>query len=366
MASKVYFAGIGGKGKSLLKKTQSLFDAAGFGSIIKKGDFVAIKLHFGDKGNTAYLPPIFVRAVVERVKACGGKPFLTDANTLYVGSRSNAVDHIVTAIENGFDFAVAGAPIVIADGISGKDYVTVGIDGKHFDEVKIGSAAYHADAMMVLSHFKGHELTGFGGALKNIGMGLGSRSAKQMMHSDVLPFVHQNKCTGCVECSRWCPAKAIKFVEKKAVIVPEKCLGCGECVATCTTGAIEISWKTEPHVIQEKIVEHVKGAVKDKGKKVGLFNFLMNITPDCDCYGWNDAPIVPDIGILASRDPVAIDKSSVDLVNNAQGLKGSRLKDIDSKDKFGSVTDIDWRPQISYAEELGLGTAEYELIEPDK
>jgi len=363
MASKVYFSGMKGKHKSLLKKTQDLFDKADFAKFISKGDFVAIKVHFGEKGNTAYLHPTLVRAVVDKVKTCGGKPFLTDANTLYVGSRSNATDHIVTAIENGFDYAVTDAPIIIADGLSGKDYTTVEIDGTHFSEVKIGSIVCHADAMIVLSHFKGHELTGFGGTLKNVGMGLGSRSAKQMMHSDVLPVVHQNKCTGCGDCLTWCPANAVKISQKKASINPEECYGCGECVVTCKTGAIEISWKTEARAIQEKIVEYVKGVLKGKEEKSGFMNFLMDITPDCDCYGWNDMPIVPNIGILASLDPVAIDAASADLVNKAQGLQGSRLRDINSKDKIKAITDIDWRPQLDYGQKIGLGSKEYQLIE---
>lgn len=363
MASKVFFAGLRGKHKSLPKKTQDLFEKAGFAALIRKNDLVAIKLHFGERGNTAYLHPTLVRAVVDEVKACGGKPFLTDANTLYVGSRSNAVDHMTTAIENGFDYAVVRAPVVIADGINGKDYINVEIEGKHFNEVKTSSAVFHADVMIVLSHFKGHELTGFGGALKNVGMGLGSRSGKQMMHSDVLPVIYQNKCTGCAECLKWCPAKAIKFSQKKAYINPEECMGCGECVVTCRAGAIEVNWKTEACVTQEKIVEYAKGALKGKEERVGFINFLMNITPDCDCYGWNDKAIVSDIGILSSCDPVAIDTASVDLVNRAQGIKGSRLSKIDSDDKIEAVTSIDWRPQLKYGQEIGLGTMEYELID---
>lgn len=363
MAAKVYFAGTRGKHKSLIKKTQDLLDQVGLADFIKKKDLVAIKVHFGERGNTAFLSPLFARAVVDKVKACGARPFITDANTLYTGSRSNAVDHITTAIENGFDYAVVGAPIVIADGLNGKEYLMVRIDGKHFDEVKISAAVYHADAVIALTHFKGQELTGFGGALKNIGMGFGSRSGKQMMHSDVLPMIYQNKCTGCADCLKWCPTKAIAFTQKKAYINPEKCYGCGECVVTCTTGAIEINWKTESYITQEKMVEYVKGALDGKENKSGFINFLMNVTPDCDCRSWSDLPIVSDIGILASRDPVAIDVASVDLVNKAQGLKGTRLRDIDSKDKFGSVTGIDWTPQLDYAQEIGLGSKEYELIE---
>jgi uncharacterized Fe-S center protein len=363
MVSEVYFADIKGKRKSLITKLQDLFDQAGFPDLIKKKDLVALKLHFGEKGNTAFISPLFVRAVADRVKACGAKPFLTDCNTLYAGNRSNAVDHTITAVENGFDYAVVGAPIVIADGMNGKEYLTVEINGKHFDEVKIGAAAGHADAIISLAHFKGHELTGFGGTLKNLGMGLGSRGGKQMMHSDVLPVVYQNKCTGCADCLKWCPTKAITFSQKKAQIDQERCYGCGECVATCTSGAIEINWKTEPKITQEKTVEYAKGALTGKEKKSGFINFLMNITPDCDCYGWNDSAIVPDIGILASRDAIAIDKASVDLVNKTQGLKGSRLRDINSRDKFRAVTEIDWMPQLRHGEEIGLGTMEYKLIE---
>ncbi len=363
MASDVYFAGTKGKRKSLLMKAQDLFDQAGFPSLIGKGDVVAVKIHFGERGNTAFLSPLYVRAIIDKVKACGAKPFLTDSNTLYAGSRSNAVDHISTAIENGFDYAVVRAPIVIADGMNGKEYITVEIKGEHFDEVKIGAAAWHADSIISLAHFKGHELTGFGGTLKNLGMGLGARGGKQMMHSDVLPVVYQNKCTGCAECMTWCPTSAIALSQKKAWIDQDKCFGCGECAATCTTGAIEISWKTESKITQEKIVEYAKGALDGKEKKSGFMNFLMNITPDCDCYGWNDSAIVPDIGILASRDAVAIDKASADLVNNTQGVRGSRLKDVNSEDKFKAVTEIDWMPQLSHGEQMGLGTMDYNLLQ---
>lgn len=358
--SKVYFSSLHGK-KSWLDKTSKLFDRAGFRSIIEPGDIVAIKVHFGEPGNTAYLSPIFVRRIVDKVKKAGGKPFLTDSNTLYVGARSNAVDHLVSAIENGFSYATVGAPIIIADGINGKDYVAVNIEGKHIKEAKIGSAVYHADAMIVLTHFKGHELTGFGGAIKNIGMGIGCRSAKQIMHSDVLPQVQDDKCTSCSKCIEWCPTEAIT-VFSTAKIDHAKCQGCGECTVTCPSGAIAINWMTEPSVTQEKIVEFAWAAIKNKSGKVGYFNFVLNVSPDCDCWGWNEAPIVPDIGILASFDPIAIDQASVDLVNNAQGLLGGRLKDMQHEDKFMSLTGIDWRPQLAYGEEIGLGTRSYTLV----
>lgn len=367
----VYFTSFQGKQKSWLDKTSELFDKAGFAQLISPGDIVAIKVHFGEPGNTAYLAPIFVRRVVEKVKAAGGKPFLTDANTLYKGRRSNAVEHIVAALENGFSYATVGAPIIIADGINGKDYVTVELDGKHVKEAKISSAVAHADAMIALSHFKGHELTGFGGALKNVGMGLGSRSAKQVMHSDVLPYIESGHCTACGKCMKWCPTTAISIDKgtKTAVIDTTKCYGCGECTVTCPNESIAINWITETATTQEKIVEYVWAVLKDKPGKVGFMNFVLNVSPDCDCWGWNDTPIVPDIGVVASTDPIAIDQACVDLVNAAQPLQGSRLAEALSGDgekagdKFGAVSGIDWRPQLSYGEKIGLGSRKYNLIE---
>ncbi|MHB8840512.1 MAG: DUF362 domain-containing protein [Candidatus Aquicultor sp.] len=360
--SNVFYSNFHGK-KSRLDTTSKLFDKADFKSIIDPGDIVAIKVHFGEPGNTAFLSPIFARRVVEKVKEAGGKPFLTDANTLYVGRRSNAVDHLISAIENGFSYATVGAPVVIADGINGKDYVAVDIDGTHIKEAKIGSAVYHADAKIALTHFKGHELTGFGGTLKNIGMGLGCRSAKQVMHSDVLPRVNPDTCTSCAKCVKWCPTGAIS-IASPAVIDQAVCIGCGECTVTCPSGAIEVNWATEPKVTQEKIVEYAWAVIKDKPGKVGFFNFILNVSPDCDCWGWNDAPIVPDIGILASLDPIAIDQASADLVNNAQALAGSRLPaNPDDGDKFKALSGIDWRPQLAYGENLGLGVRDYRLVE---
>lgn len=358
--SNVYLSRFSGKHKSWLTKTEELFERAGFASLISPGDIVAIKVHFGERGNTAFLSPLYVRRIVDKVKAAGGKPFITDANTLYVGTRSNAVDHLTTALENGFGYATVGAPLVIADGLNGKDYVAVEIDGKHFKEAKLGSAVVHANAMIVLTHFKGHELTGFGGALKNVGMGLGCRSAKQMMHSDVLPEVDEETCTACGDCVDWCPTGAIA-VDDAARIDPATCIGCGECTVTCSFGAIMVNWKTEPQTIQEKIVEYTWAAVKDKPGKVGYVNFVMDVSPDCDCWGWNDTPIVPDIGIAASLDPIAIDQACADLVNDTLGIAG-RLERVDDPDKFGHISGIDWRPQLAYGEEIGLGTRAYNLV----
>ncbi|MGE5379723.1 MAG: DUF362 domain-containing protein [Methylocystaceae bacterium] len=371
MAAKVYFTNMRTKsGKGMLDKLDSLLKKPEFKTIIKPGDLVAIKVHFGEMGNLAYIRPQYLRRVVDWVRDQGGKPFLTDANTLYRGTRANAVDHLQTALLNGFDYTVVGAPLVIADGLAGKDFVKVPVDGKHFKEVNIGSAAVHADAMMVISHFKGHELTGFGGAIKNLGMGLGSRSGKQQMHSDVLPRVKEDKCHSCQRCKVWCPAEAIEMVgekPQKASINKERCWGCGECAVTCVYEAIGISWRTTPQSVQEKIVEYALGAVKNKTGKVGYINLVADVSPECDCYGFNDLAVIPDVGILASLDPVAIDQASCDLVNAMPVVSGSMLDGlVPGEDIFRAIhPGVDWEPQVAYGELMGLGSRKYELVNID-
>ncbi|MHB1125507.1 MAG: DUF362 domain-containing protein [Bacillota bacterium] len=368
MASEVFFTDMRTKqGSSLLDKVEKLYKRAGMDEIITPKDLVALKIHFGEPGNTSYIRPQFVRRIVNQVKAAGGNPFLTDANTLYVGQRHNAVDHLRAAIENGFDYAVVDAPLVIADGLNGKDYIKVEINQKHFSEVSIGSAIYHADAIIGITHFKGHELTGFGGVIKNIGMGAGSRSGKQMMHADVLPRVRAERCKACGKCVRWCPAKAIT-INPVAVIDAQLCIGCGECVVTCAHRALSVSWKnkTETGVVQEKMTEFTLGVLKDKAQKSGFISFVMGITPDCDCIGWSDAPMVGDVGILASRDPVALDQACFDLVNQQRPLANSRACEVTAgSDIFHAVHEIDGTIQLDYAEKLGLGTRDYQLIKID-
>lgn len=361
--ARVLFAPMRTKGKrSLVTRAGALLDRAGLSDAIEADDLVAVKLHFGEQGNTGFVQPVFVREIVARIKAAGGKPFLTDANTLYRGQRSNAVDHLECAMHNGFGYATVEAPVVIADGIDGRDGVDVPIAGRHFDCVRIGAAAAHADAMVVVTHFKGHEATGFGGALKNVGMGLGTRSAKQRMHADFRPLVTEAKCTACGRCVRWCPTQAILLKDKHAVIDYETCYGCGECVASCPSGAIGVQFQADATKLQEKIVEQFAGAVAGKDGKVVYVSFLTNMSPDCDCWNFSDAAVVPDLGVLASTDPVAIDAAAVDLVNAAAGLPGSRGEGLaPGADKFREVTGVDGDPILAYAEEMGLGTRRYDL-----
>lgn len=366
MNSTVYFAPMRSVKKlSLTKRAGSLLERAGLGDAIATDDLVAVKIHFGEEGNTGFVQPMYVREVVARIKAHGGRPFLTDANTLYRGERSNSVDHIACAIHNGFGFATVEAPIVIADGLDGREACDVPIaGGTHFESVRIGSAVVHADAMVVVTHFKGHEAAGFGGALKNVGMGLGCRSAKQRMHADFNPDVVAEKCTACARCVRSCPVEAIVIgPDRVAVIDHEVCYGCGECVASCPYGAIGIQWGTDAAALQEKIAEHFAGAVAGKDGKIVYLTFVTNVSPDCDCWSFSDAPVVADVGVLASTDPVAIDQAALDMVTGATGLPGSRGDGMPAgTEKFAAISGVDGTEVLRHAEGLGLGSREYELV----
>ncbi len=357
--------------KTLLDKIDILLDRVEIRRKIREKDLVAIKLHFGEKGNTAYIRPIFIRRIVERVKKLKGKPFLTDTNTLYTGSRSEAISHLTTAYHNGFSYEVVDAPIIIADGIRGNSQVKVKIDKPIFKTVSIAHEIYMADVLLSVAHFKGHELSGFGGTLKNLGMGCASREGKLSQHSNISPQVKSKICKGCEICVDWCPSGAISMTSNQsgskgtALIDIKRCIGCGECIISCPSGAIQIQWNETIPIFQKKIVEYAYGTIQRKKGKTIYLNFLTQISPACDCYGFSDTPIVKDIGILSSEDPVAIDQASVDLVNNEEGDKSSKLSANWGKgeDKFrGLYPEVDWSIQLSYAEEIGLGTRQYELI----
>ncbi len=372
MKSQVFFADLRSTGKSLLVKLDVLLGRADLKGKIQEKDLVAIKLHFGEKDNTAFIRPLFVRRIVDQVKRSKGKPFLTDTNTLYSGARNEAVSHLTIAYQHGFAYSVVGAPILIADGLRGNSAVKVRIDKPLFKTVSIAREIHTSDALLCVTHFKGHELSGFGGALKNLGMGCASREGKLSQHSTISPRVKEKSCSSCRRCLQWCPAEAISMitpdVEKKrgvASIDPKKCIGCGECIVTCPTGAIQIQWNETSLLFQKKVVEHAYGAVLRKRERVLYLNFLTQVTPACDCNPSSDIPLVNDIGILAAEDPVAIDQASVDLVNREEGIKASKLQKNwnPGEDKFRAVyPEVDWSIQLAYGEEIGLGTRQYDLI----
>ena len=361
-ASEVYFVDMRSSTDSnLMDRLKRGISKSGILKVAAERDLVAVKMHFGEKGSTAYLRPPYVRVVLDELRARGARPFLTDTNTLYVGSRSDSVAHISTACENGFTLASMGTPVVIADGLKGGNYKTVPVKGKHFREVKIAADIAQADALIALTHVKGHELTGIGGALKNLGMGCGSRAGKLAMHSDVRPYV-SDRCIGCKRCVGWCPVGAISVESKRARIDSQVCIGCAECIVVCPERAIRIEWNTTASRVQEKMVEYAAGAMKTK-RKVGFVSFIMDVSPQCDCYPFSDAAFVPDVGILVSLDPVAIDKASIDLINRQPGLPATATKVHKAgTDKIRSIhPDVDWRIQLKHAEALGLGTTRYKL-----
>lgn len=365
MKSTVYFIDLRATFKeNFLQKLNRLTDTAGISNVVKQRDLVALKLHFGELGNTAFIRPIFIRRIVDVVKEIGGVPFLTDANTLYAGTRSDAPHHLSTAIRNGFAFSVVDAPLVIADGLRGKSETPVVVNQQHFKRVYIASEIARADVLLSIAHFKGHELTGFGGTLKNVGMGCASRKGKLAQHSTLSPKVKQKKCIGCGECVVHCSHKAIFMVNKKASIRPKKCIGCGECIIICPQSAIQIQWNKSIPIFMEHMVEYTFGVLKKKPGKALFLNFITDVTPACDCLPTSDAPIIKDVGVVASQDPVAIDQASADLVNQQQGLEGSCLKTSTKvgEDKFKAIyPKVDWGIQLNYAERIGLGTRSYRL-----
>ena len=357
MASKVYFATAGGHFRQgPIDKIRMLFDAAGFKNIVSERDLVAVKMHFGERGNTTFVSPAYVRPIVEEIMSCEGRPFLTDTGCLYYSSRSNARGHLLVAAEHGFSPETTLAPVLIADGLRGSDVTDVEVGLKHFEKVQVASGIHDANSLMVLTHPTGHGLTGFAGTIKNLGMGAGGRYMKMAVHEMVRPSVESERCDLCEGCLENCPTGAISAVDGEIRIDSAVCFGCGECLAMCPNRAIKVNWLGDPLVAQEKLAEITYAALKNKQGRAGFWSFLMNVTPSCDCWGFSTAPMVGDIGFLASLDPIAIDQAAVDLVDRKPGA------DSTSSDRFGALIDNRWDRQLEYGEELGLGTRDYELV----
>jgi uncharacterized Fe-S center protein len=370
--SKVYFTDFRARpGYNLLQKLQRLIKEAGINNIDFENKYVAIKIHFGEPGNLAYLRPNYSKAVADVVKELGGKPFLTDCNTLYVGGRKNAIDHIDAAYQNGFTPYSTGCHVIIADGLKGTDESYIDIDGEYVKTAKIGRAIMDADIVISLNHFKGHELAGFGGAIKNVGMGCGSRAGKMEMHSNGKPSVYAPKCKKCKQCKKICAHSAISYDEEGiAHIDHSKCVGCGRCIGICNFDAVKSASDATSDILNMKMVEYALAVVKDRPQF--HISLICDVSPNCDCHAENDAPIVPNIGMLASYDMVALDKACIDLVNKQSAFEKSAITDNLKKynlDKFKfdnlamNHPSTNWKSQIEHAEKMGLGNSEYELIE---
>jgi len=361
--SKVYFlTSRVHKGKSLLERYAQFIQELDV-PFLAQDKQILIKTHFGEDGNTAYLNPLYVRKTADWIKKKKAMPFIGDTSTLYRGRRNKGISHLELALEHGFSYASVNAPVVILDGVKSDYYKKYELNGKHFKEVQIAGAFAASDGAVILSHVKGHVLAGMGGAVKNLAMGLANRTQKQRMHGDIKPKFMQAKCIGCHACIRICPVNAINGEGKQIDIDIQHCVGCAECITHCPTQAIQLLWNETPAVMSEKMAETALAAVKMLDKKLIYMNFLLNITPDCDCDGAVDNPIVNDIGLLISDDPVAIDKASYDLVCKQLPLSNSRIENKKG-DIFKCVhPQIDSLHQLVYAEKIGLGSMAYQLIE---
>ena len=370
--SKVYFSDLRAKpGLNLLQKLEKLAQVAGIGNIDFKNKFVAIKIHFGEPGNLAYLRPNYARVIVELVKTLGGKPFLTDCNTLYVGRRKDALEHLDAAYENGYNPFSTACQLIIADGLKGTDEAYIPVrNGQYIKEAKIGRAIADADIIISLNHFKGHEMTGFGGAIKNLGMGCGSRAGKMEMHSAGKPQVNSKHCVGCAVCTKICAHAAINLTDKKAKIDHLKCVGCGRCIGMCAFDAINPPYDESFDILNAKMAEYTM-AVLDNKPHFHL-SLVIDVSPYCDCHAENDLPIVPDIGMFASFDPVALDRACADACNQApvipgsilsENLQAAKLQTEAEFDRFAHTTHgTNWISTLEHAEKIGLGTQKYELI----
>lgn len=371
--AKVYFTDFRTKafGDGLPTKLKKLVKKAGIGDLDMDGKFAAIKLHFGELGNISYLRPNYARAVADVVKELGGKPFLTDCNTMYPGSRKNALEHLECAWENGFTPLTVGCPILIGDGLKGTDDINVPLTGcEYVKEAKIGRAVMDADLFISLTHFKGHEMTGFGGVIKNIGMGCGSRAGKTEQHSSGKAQIDEALCRGCLACQKECANQALDFYEedKKMRVNQDNCVGCGRCLGACNFDAISFDFNAAVEMLNRRMAEYAKAVVY--GRPCFHISLVVDVSPNCDCHGENDVPILPNLGMFASFDPLALDQACVDACLAADPLPGSQLAENLAKHHFHDHHDhftnnrpeSEWQSCLAHAEKIGLGTREYELI----
>lgn len=370
--SKVFYTDFRAKiGEGLPTKLKRLIKAAGIGDIDMDGKFVAVKMHFGELGNLSFLRPNYARAIVDVVKELGGVPFLTDCNTLYPGSRKNAIEHLYCAWENGFTPMTVGCPVIIGDGLKGTDDIEVPVEGgEYIDKAMIGRAVMDADIFISLSHFKGHETTGFGGTIKNIGMGCGSRAGKKAQHMNGQPEIDPELCRGCRACLRECANDGLSFDEstRKMSINTQNCVGCGRCIGACNFDAIAFANYAATKDLNCRMAEYTKAVIQNRPNfHVSL---IVDVSPNCDCHAENDAPILPNIGMFASFDPLALDQACVDACLKATPLPNSQLAEAMEKEDFcdhhdhfeNTTPNSEYKTCLAHAEKIGLGTRDYEIV----
>jgi len=358
MGTKVYFIKASAKDgeHAISEKARKLFRAGGFARCFKENDFTAVKVHVGEDSNNTYITAPCIKGLTDELLALKTNPFVTDTNTLYVGRRHNAVDHTILAAEHGFCSEQLGIPFIVSDGLLGTSEIGVKINGELNKEVFIAYDIARCQSILSLAHLTGHCATCLGATLKTLGMGCASTKGKMKQHS-ALTLSISDDCRRCGECVNYCPADAITLDDVKAHINQDKCIGCAECLAVCRFDAVKYNWGQECEELQKSMAEYALGTLKGKASRAVFFNFIISVTKDCDCFGTpNMAKIVDDIGIVASIDPVAVDKAALDLVENKAG---KRLAELLKNDK------IDCRYQIEHAQRISLGSTNYELIEVD-
>jgi len=327
-----------------------LLEKLGPFSAYKKDEFIPVKLTIGDSQCTYHIAPELVKLVISEIKKKKAKPFLFDTNVIYKGLRLNAIDHMTLAQNKGFAHSRVGAPFIIADGVFGQDGKEYEVDSGYIKKIKVPSFIGMLDNLVVLSHVTCHILAGYAGSLKNVSMGMASKATKQVQHSSLKPHVTQERCTSCGCCIDICPVKAISIANRgKALIDQSKCIGCGECLCACKFDAIFINWGEDAHIFSKRIVD-VAQFILSKFKNKFFINFAFDITRECDCISTkNEKLVCKDIGILASKDIVSLDKATLDLINKDEDII---LKEK-SQDAHKAI--------LKYAHEKGLGNLDYAL-----
>jgi len=354
MKSQVYWTSASRREepRALAKKVEALYLKLGIHEKIEKESFVALKIHFGEKGNTGFIKAPWLEGLVGQLRRRTRRAFFTDTNTLYVGMRSNAIDYLSLAADHGYSLEKTGLPVFIADGLIGENDEEIKVGLEHIKAAKIGAGIVHADFLLCLSHLTGHVQSGLGAAIKNLGMGCAARAGKLEQHSEVHPHINSKHCADCGSCADYCPTGAISRRQGSAFITDDRCIGCGECLVVCKVGAVKMRWDEDSARLQEKMAEYAFAVAGRFPGRIGFLNFLTKMTKDCDCMSKDQPEIAGDVGIAASLDPVALDQASADLVIRTAG-----------KDVLRAGYNLDWSRQLKHGQKIGLGSLDYELIE---